>query len=547
MNKIYKFTELKMKTLNKLSFLKNDILFILLFVVFASFYYDSVLDKGPLNVHFWRQTDCLSITRCYSEGAGFFKPEMNIQLADDNTTGLTAGEFPILYYIVGTIWKIFGESYFSYRLFYLLILFVGLFTFYKSLRILLEDNYWAIAISALLFTSPVYVVYGISFLTDIPAFSFILIAIYFFLQYYRKKAQKLFFISMAFFALAGLIKTSSLIAFVFLSLIFILESFSIKSLRNKKLFKCNKYEWIGFSSVILVIFSWYYYADYYNTLHGFKYTFNNIFPLWNIEKDVIGELKDNINNFTSNVFFSRYVLHALLFVGIINLFLWKRIPVFAFLSNVVITLGCIIYFVLWGPLMGIHDYYYSALLILFIGIFIPFIWFIKTNHPAIFHGYLLKIFLGIFLFYNFLYCLSAVKLKTLAHSGNFIMIGNQEFENLMKWSNLDANNWKKFESMRPYVRQIGINEEDKIISLPDPSFNVSLYLVNQKGWSNYLNYNRKEDIEKLIQKGAKYLFISDQKLLEEEYLTSFLSEQIGSYKGVEIYRLSKNMLIDEKK
>ncbi|HEX7410899.1 MAG TPA: glycosyltransferase family 39 protein [Bacteroidales bacterium] len=536
----------KLNFFKKFNFLKSDLPFLFLFIIFAAFYYDSVLNKGPLNVHLWRQTDCLSITRNYSEGASFFKPETNILLADDNTTSLSVAEFPILYYIVGMIWKLFGESYLSYRLFYLLILFAGLFAFYKSLRIILNNNFWATTISLLLFTSPVYVVYGVSFLTDVPAFSFVLIALYFFLQYHRKKAQKLLFISIAFFALAGLIKISSLIAFIFLFAILILESLSIKSLGKRKLFNCNKYEWTGFISVILVVISWYSYVEYFDALHGFKYSAGSIFPIWNVEKDAIGKLFININNFTSYVFFNRLMLFTLLIIGIINLFLWRRIPVFAYLTNIIIALGGIIYFILWASILGIHDYYFTALLILFVGILIPFIWFIKTNHPDIFNGYPIKIFLVIFLSYNFVYCFVVVKLKTFASQGEFVFVGNQEFVNLMKWTNWDVStNLNRFESMKPYIREIGIKKEDKVISLPDPSFNISLYFTNQKGWSDYLNYSKSEDIEKLIQKGAKYLFISDPKLLKEEFLAPFLSNKIGDYKGIGIFKLSKSIQIND--
>ena len=530
------------KIFHKLQLFKKDILFILLFLCFASFYYDSVLDKGPLNIHLWRQTDCLSITRNYSEGASFFKPETNLLRADNYTSSLSVAEFPILYYIVGIIWKLFGESYLSYRLFYLLILFAGLFSFYKALRILLNNNFWATTISLLLFTSPVYVVYGISFLTDVPAFSFILIALYFFLQYYRKKKYKLFFFSITFFALAGLIKISSLTAFIFLFFILTLESFSVKSLGEKKLFNCNKYEWIGFFSVILIVFSWYYYVDYFNTLHGFKYSAGSIFPIWHVGKDTMPELLKNILTFTSCIFFSSSILFALLFIGILNLFLWKKIPLIAYLSSIIIAIGCIIYFILWREILGVHDYYFTVFLILYIGILIPFIWFIKNNYPDIFQGNILKIFIICFLTFNFLYCLSIVKLKTLAEEGQFILVRNHEFVERMEWINWDVStNWKRFESMRPYNRHIGIKKEDKIISLPDMSFNTSLFLLNQKGWTNLSN-NRSEDIDNLIQKGAKYLFISDEKLLKEEFLSPFLSEKIGSYKGIEIYKLSKNMI-----
>ena len=536
------------KIINKFSIFKKDILFIILFTIIASFYYDSVLEKGPLNAHLWRQTDCLSLTHNYYKGANFFKPEMHILLADNNKTGVSVGEFPILYYTVGMIWKLFGESYFSYRLFYLLILFFGLFTFYKSILILFNNKFWAIVVSLLLFTSPVYVVYGVSFLTDVPAFSFILIALYFILQYHQKKAKKLFFTAMAFFALAGLIKVSSLIAFVFLIFILFIETFSVKSLGDKKLFNCKKYEWFGFISVILVIFSWYYYAEYFNALHGLKYTFNAIDPIWLGKKSELNEIANNITNFTSHVYFSTSILFVFLFLVIFNLFLWKRIPLFAYLSSITISFGCLIYFILWGRLMGVHDYYYSALLILFAGIILPFIWFIKSNYPEIFNGFLLKTFIIIFLSYNFIYCLSVVKLKTTANKGIFIIVKDHDFVGLMKWSNAEAiSNWGRFERMKPYIKQIGIKDDDKIISLPDKSFSISLYLVNHKGWTDFMNYNKKEDIENLIHNGAKYLFISDDKLLKEEFLSPFITKQIGDYEGVKIFKLPDNVITNNTK
>ncbi|MEM9052971.1 MAG: hypothetical protein AAGC47_13035, partial [Bacteroidota bacterium] len=115
---------------------KQDLLFVLLFGLFGVAYYDSVLDKGPLNAHIWRQTDCLSLTAHYARGADFLSPEMHIQLGDNQESGKTAGEFPVLYYAVGLLWQVFGESHLIYRLVCLAILFLGLFSFYKSLSIL---------------------------------------------------------------------------------------------------------------------------------------------------------------------------------------------------------------------------------------------------------------------------------------------------------------------------------------------------------------------------------------------------------------------------
>ncbi|PJB15088.1 MAG: hypothetical protein CO118_05180, partial [Flavobacteriales bacterium CG_4_9_14_3_um_filter_32_8] len=107
------------------------------------------------------------------------------------------------------------------------------------------------------------------------------------------------------------------------------------------------------------------------------------------------------------------------------------------------------------------------------------------------------------------------------------------------------SNWYRFERMRPYIREIGIKENDKIISLPDFSFNTSLYLVGQKGWTNFSNYNKKEDIENLIDKGAKYLFISNPELLSKEFLHSFLINKVGSFEGIEIFKLTEDEDINE--
>jgi len=522
------------------SLFKKDLLFFVLFVAFASLYYDSVLDKGPLNVHVWRQTDCLSITRNYSQGADFFRPETNLLLSDDYTTGLSVAEFPILYFAVGKFWKAFGESYYSFRFFYLLILFAGLFAFYKSLLIIFENNFIAIIFSLLIFTSPVYVSYGISFLTDVPAFSFMLIAIFFLLQYSMKKNRKLFFLAMALFSLAGLLKISSLIAFVFLLLILVFETLSFKTLPYKKLFNCSKTEWFGFFSVILIVVSWYLYAEFFNKLHGFKYSAGKIYPLWEVPMESIDPLYFEFRDFTSMVFFSRPMMFVLLLTGIFNLFLLKKIPLLAYLSNAIILTGGLIYVVLWASVLDNHDYYFTALLIWFPGILIPFFWYLQTKLPKVFKSTALKIFLVIFLFYNFFYCLSVVQLKTLARDGRYAVVQNERFVRFMLWVNHDLEqNWKRFEKMKPYLIQIGIKKDDKVISLPDDSSNITLFLSGQKGWTDYGRNHYKEYISKLIAKGAKYLFVSDPKLLNEEYLKPFLNEKAGSYMGIEIFTLQE--------
>lgn len=534
---------LKNKLTSLFQSLKRDSLFFIIFIVFAGFYYDSVLNKSPLSSHLWRQTDCLSITRSYARGAAFLEPEMNILLADDHLSGKTAGEFPILYYSIGQLWKVFGESQFIYRLFYLFILFFGIYAFYRSLRILLLDNFWALSFAGILFCSPILVVYGVSYLTDVPAFCFVLIALYFLLRYHLESAKKLLVFSLLFFALAGLIKVSSLIAFVFFLFILFLETLKIKTLGTKKMFKTNVFEWVGFTLVILSILSWYIYAADYNDIHRMKYTFNDIYPIWNPESGGYAALWDKISNNTSYLFFNRSILWLMTGLLIFHLFLFKKIPLFAYLSTIIVAIGATFYILLWGPLLGIHDYYYAALLILFPGILVPFLWYLKSHFPQTFRGWKIKSVVGVLLVFNFVYCINVVKIKTLAEKGEFSIVGNKPLVSNLTWINWDVwSNWKRFERMKPYLLQIGIKPTDKVISLPDQSFSVSLYLMDRKGWTDFERYTTSEEIEQLISKGAKYLFISDPKVAEQAFLKPFIQHKVGDFEWVFIYKLDQRNL-----
>lgn len=466
---------------------------------------------------------------------------MDVLLGDENTTGKSAGEFPILYYAVGKMWQMFGESYMSYRIFWLLILFSGLFFFYKSLNILFQNTFWAIALALLLFTSPVYAVYGISFLTDVPAFSFVLVALYCLLQYHRKNSKRMFFLAMLFFALAGGLKVSSMIAFTFFFFVLTLETFvGLKSLGDKKLFQGKLLEWAGFSGVLLLIFLWYFYAHNYNTAHGFKYTFNGIYPLWQLAPDGTENLISRIKEFSSHIFASRplwFVLFAGMFV---NFLLRKKMPPLAYLANIVVLVGAVLYFILWAPLFSVHDYYYTPFLILFLSTFIPLVWYLKTEFPDGFGGFKLKSFGLLFLTFNFLYCLNITQLKFGAREGNFVFVGNHTLVDEMTWINWDVNaTWMRYERMRDYLDEVGVGQDDRVVSFPDGSFNLTMYLADRKGWTNYKDYQTPEEINNLISAGAKYMFVSDPAVLEKEFLQPFMTDQVGEFEKIKIFRLTE--------
>lgn len=515
---------------------KYELKFIFLYVLLSFIFFRSFITERPLNTHVWRQADCLSLTKHYYDGASFLEPEMHIQLGDKLTSGRSAGEFPILYYSVAQIWKVFGVSYFSYRFFFFIILSLGIFAFYKSLKIIFENEFWATVLSLLLFTSPVLIVYGVSFVTDGPAFAFNLIALYFLTLYVKKDKTKLFYYAMLFFALAGLIKVSALIIFIFLGFIFLLERFPVFTLGSRKLFP--KWQAVfGFALVFLSLFAWYGYAHFYNLSSGFKYTFNDIHPIWLMNAEQEMTVLNKVKEFSSHVFYSRPMILSIFFLLFFNLFLLKKIPLFAYLANIVISLGVIIYFILWAPLMGVHDYYYVSVLVVFIGVIIPFVYYLKINQIILFEGKITKRAVLLFFAINFIICLSTVKLKTNTTHGDHVLL-DSSFVKEMKWFNGSENSkWENFDKIKYLFKDLNIRKEDKVISMSDVSFNASLYFMDRKGWTNFSAYSTIEQIDELKTKGAKFLFIQEVDLKGKEFLSPCTQNQIGKYKDILIFEL----------
>lgn len=112
------------------------------------------------------------------------------------------------------------------------------------------------------------------------------------------------------------------------------------------------------------------------------------------------------------------------------------------------------------------------------------------------------------------------------------------------WNNKTAYN--SIYSIQPYLREIGIQAQDTVVSIPDGS-HVSLYLMNQKGWTEYIDqsfntgertfYNHDSiGIQRSINSGAKYLIINGiEQLFEKKYLQDFCYHLVGQYRGVLIF------------
>jgi len=496
---------------------KYDWKFVLFYLILSWLFFGGIFFEGPVNMHVWRQGDSLSLTMKFYEGASFWEPQMHGLWGDNYTSGRSAGELPILYFIVAQLWKIFGVSYFVYRLFFFLILTVGIFAFYRSLKLVFKSELWATSVSLL------------------PAFSLNLIALYFLIRFALDQRQSFFWWAMCYFALAGLIKVSALIIFVFLGFIFLLERFPVRSLGERKLFPDWKLG-VGFLAALTIIFSWYIYAHFYNIDSGYKYTFNNVYPVWNLKGAEGMTLLNDIKITTSRVFFSRPMIMVIFFLFFFNLTLYRKLPAIAYFSNSVIFIGVVIYFLLWAPLMGVHDYYFVAVLAVFPGVVLPFIHYLSRQQPDLFEGKYTRNALYVFLAFNFIIALSTVKLKTTAKKGDYVIM-ESAFVNRMKWFNNDGDKWRHMEVLGKKMDDMGVKKPDKIICLSDNSFNASLFLMGRDGWTNFEPIRNVERIDFYRSKGAKYLVIRDSDKGDYLFLEPIITKEIGRSGDVAIYKL----------
>jgi hypothetical protein len=499
--------------------------FIFWLLLFSVVYdYPSILLKRPQSVHHWRQSDCASLAlNYYQTGMHFFQPQTHNLTSDNNTTGYCAtSEIPVGYYFIAILYKVFGYHDFIFRLVNTLIFLLGLFYLFKIFYLFSGSTFWSTTIALFFFTSPVLVYYGNNFLTDSSALAFSFIAWYFFLRFYMDKRQKLFYLSMFFFLLAGTYKITALISLVVIVCVFIADTTRILKFNNgNKIFTKPVLNAIPFLLIFIIIGSWVYFAKNYNSFHGSGYFSTGIFPLWDLDTIKIQMVVKNIRELWLNQYFHVYSLYFFAIAFFVALVFIKKADRFLMVSNLLLFLGVSIYAILWFWTFKDHDYYTINLYILLVFILLNFVWLFKNYFPKTLSSSLLKILFFCFLLFNMNHARKQMKER---YNG--------------WWTEYPA--YKDYHVIIPYLRSIGIAPLDTVVCLPDAS-HFTLYLMNQRGWTECLGNNSdSSSIASSINHGAKYLIINGDDAIKRDYLQSFLNIQIGQFNNIKIFKLKKS-------
>ncbi|MCF8367132.1 MAG: glycosyltransferase family 39 protein [Bacteroidales bacterium] len=496
--------------------------FTIFFVIISLVYnYHEILFLPAQSLHLWRQCDCLSqAMNYYSGGSSFFEPAL-YNLGSDGT-GKAVSDFPVIYYLTGKIWYFTGPDESVMRMINLTIFFAGLLALFKTAERLLNDSLIALFVVFLLFSSPFLIYYASNFLMDVPAFSFALIGMYFFTHFYFSKKQVHLYLFALSFAFAGLLKISSLLGFFAVTGLLLLEIAGLNSKGDQKIFSKPLKQIIPFILVLMIQFAWYLWVKHYNAAYNPGIFLTDIIPLWSLNSEEFMEVLHALREHFRWDYFRPEVAVLILLCFMLTLFFPKKVNTKVQIFSLLLVSGSLAFCVLFFKLLKDHDYYMINMLIVVPVVLISFFMMLKNLRPG-FYG---SIFFRILL------------LALLIHSVDF---GRRRIEGRYdagSWQNQDYVMEKsKFRALPDYLKSIGVKPDDKVISLPDPSVNVSLYLMNQKGWTNFNVKGQSQLLEEKIEMGAKYLIISDPAILQSREIASFTNQKIGAFQGIQIFRL----------
>jgi hypothetical protein len=466
----------------------------------------------------------------YYYGGNFLTTQTNALLADNNTSDVTVVEFPLIYFIISLFYRAFGVNDLWFRLVQVTIGFVGLVYLFKACYLLTKDWFYAGLIPMLIFTSPVYVFYLNGFIPDSVALSLTFGGFYYFLKFSESKNFRTWMVSMFFFLMAGLIKTSSLLPFFGLGGVALFELLDrLRKPGGRSMFEFQIKHIVSYLGVFLLIAGWYYYARVYSQAHGGSVSAVEIRPIWilnhNSIQEVLNMMKIRVleGDYHQRVFL---ILSLALFLGMLPFY--KRSNRFLYRFNILVVLGAFAFTLLFFRSMKIHDYYQINNLFLFVPLYLSFFVLVSKLWPGVYSSRWTKILLAAGVLFLVVKCDLNMKYRYSSDNWHYS-------SSMTNVSNFD---------IEPYLEELGIDRSAKVYCTPDPSINVSLYLCNRKGLTDFKHLGKlpfEERIAKMRSVGIDYVILANRENFPDvENLDEILGEKIGQTGTTEIFKLTFN-------
>lgn len=521
----------------------NTLLVVLVIVLFFANYYTKTIFFHPTSNHQWRQADCLSIAKnYYEEGMHFFEPKIHYQGPQG---GKAVSELPVLNYTAAALWKVFGEHEFIYRLLEYLIYLTGIFILFNTIGVYLRSWLLAFFSVSILLTSPLLTYYSLNFIADVPAFSLSIISLCLFYRFYNNQRTYLFYIALAVGSLAVLMKASALIPLTFVYLFSLLDITSLNRwLRTKEIFTSKLIPILAIVASLAIIVGWYRWALAYN----FDDT-NNIFlltilPIWEMEEDDKLRIFKVLTGDLFPVFLNRAMLSLFFLLVFYTIARFRALSSFFKIAFVISGVYFVVYILFFFKVFSVHDYYLINLMIF------PVITFMASTELLVNADRVAnnRVFFGITFFVTLI--LNAL------HAAGHYRLKMVEEDNIVEWSPFVhpeeikgaeylfwdySRSIKKVEDYRPILRKHGIERTERVLTVPDQSFNIALYFMDQKGYGISRDHfeNDSTIISHFRGKNVKYFVMMDTTMKQLPAFRQFkpFIEPFFVENGIEVMKL----------
>ncbi len=514
-------------------FTKSILVLLTLFFVYGLFIH---FFDGVMPIHEWRKTDSLAFALNYSKGAAFLEPQTNFISNVGNRNA--AAEFPIVYYIIGNIWRLFGQYEWLAKCISLGTLFTSIALFSKVVNYYLESHKKTLVFVGVIFSSPVLIYYSDTLLPNIYSFAFVLFSAYFVFQFLTTHKLSYLGLFFLFLTLTVLIKVTVLIVV----LTFSGASFFYFLFHKRNLFSANLRPFLILTSTFIlalfITFLWYSFAIDYNSEHQSIIFSTTIRPIWEVDAIRRKEIWDIIWKYQFDMLYHHFIMIPVIFLTIF-LIIKSKISSFFVWSILLGLLGVIAYFILWFWVFDVHDYYLIEILffpLLFLFLIIKNAEFLFAK--STFTSYLLSsLFIGVIL-------LHPISFTQIAFGKNNVITKNTFFVSDFVKGNWGYFHWYhgdhllKLQLRSKELQQI-IHVQDTVLCLADPSPNIQLFTINRIGYTSqnfYQNGDRLKRIHELCRKGADYLLLIGPEPMDSVTLV-FTKKEVFSKDNVRLYDL----------
>jgi hypothetical protein len=397
-------------------------------------------------------------------------------------------------------------------------------------------------------SSPAYFYYGMHFLPNVPAIGLSFAGWYGLFRLWRIRAADRrdssslwpwMLLAFVGFGLATLLKVSDgmgLVAAVLVVLLAHSPWSGALGLADARLPRGAR--WPAFLLLLLAVgaaLGWSLYTVAFNKAHDTQLSLLGILPIWIVDADQIQAIGQRFYREWSAHLFHPWTWWGLGGSLLVFFAAFRRLDARLRAIALLLILGSIGYLLLWFDPLYHHDYYMLSPYVAPVFVLLAVLeWIFRKPSSA-----------------SAAYGNGSVLGDPRHRQGRFLALLLLLPGLLWGWTTARQNAWfqghrnrapiyenvpEAFYRLEPHLRSLGIDRHQRIISAGDITRNVSLYLINNPGWTDVYN-ERIIDLDEMRRDGAQYWIVSDTSVLVLDKYGAGPGERIGVFEGLQIYRV----------